>query len=1312
MRWIALALILAQSALADVSAFSDSRHPLLSNQIRPVLIQTEALSRKAGELLSRVQADPQAAKEPAFQKEMGKLAMDLVATLESAEQAKDETQKAMGALLDQFDTDSGKRLGALAADFKKTLGQFRGDSEIREKIENETESDPVMSRLGPWLAPVVRAYTLEGGPSLEPVVQLFELSAASSVLVQSWLQLSQVHALVEYLDEELKGLAPAERQRPAPRMALAAYLETREQFQNELSRLRTLFPNFPVFSLADFGAKADQKPLVTAMNAFVGGFARPDGAIEKTQLERINTTIGALIEAYRNIESFGAQAYPYLSHEDESYRLTLELLSRPEFQECAALAHGMIRSDLLEGQGCDIQAFRGALQAYTSHHEKQAGYGLLPALIELIAAYEGDLKSKKVDWKTFEAQVDEEVQTLGNLNAETLAAWPKARAALFAHPEELEKRLGQGLALHDYVAGQLLAAGINPLLGLDARFEPTLFASKDILHGLNEAVPAGVERIERLSSTSDCRAFDKNDVKSSPHVVWTEGLVPMDGEGNQWTDSSPSTHGFQRLLWLHKIRVANAVNLPRTEHPQAFLASSLRWTAMSRYLPNLVLLKLFIGDKIGSDSLAALGVQEARGDFDGLFRRRKSNPGYESIIRDARVAYSKMLLGFAENNPQLVGDKADQPAVLQKLFRQRYRQELAIAAAEMRRWGDEYERLNSGNTTEERYQAIQGAPRGELCKLFGLPPEYCPADLERGTAMSLMRDLFPMIKANYCRRHGIKTDVPLTPEMFLEELVMHKGVIGGEQGVAGLESDEIARYKMYTSEWIPVEVYRDWAVRISKLQKIYEHTQNIYQRRKATLDRMRQMIFQLFPPLKVEVAAPGTRVAVPAWKWFNDDESHFNTVMSAYTAQATKLINQVQALEKEDAALDFLLPVLPLVDQTLRFFPENKKEVCAQQASRKFWDNVQTGAMAAGEFAGAAAMGLGPVGVAVGGGVFAVALTVDYLRLQRERAELARTKVHELASWSQVSAETSASGMRVVDAMERAYAADQTMFFVQAGLTAATAGFFGIKNIAAIGRIPGALNRASEAYIASFRAARGMKPMRAMNVWRYWTKLPGRITRVAMGDGKAWARLLKPLERRGLVTRWAHPTLAKLWSTPVINGPGLWKMPINKSVALVKWSWYMLAEFPASFAGRSLMPGLVNKSWQAPLLVGGVSLIYGMIHEGLVDGVNEKLWDRVQMEPEIYEPLLLRVLNGELSPEAMRAVVDADLRYREIWDKALLDVKKDAEGQNISVETAKKTLTEWRGLIQSSIENGPKTDPYVFPRRKQVREIDKLLRKL
>ncbi len=1309
-RWVLLFFFLSRLAFAEVSAFVNSRHPLFSRSVRPALIQTKALYDRSTELMLRQRNNPKGQAVPALREDVGKLALELVTVLEDTEKAKDETQKALGQLLDQFNTDSGKRLGDLAETFQKTLGELRGDSEVRQTLESE--ADPVLSRLGPWIAPVVRAYTLEGGNSIEPVVQLFELSAASSLLIHAWMQLSQVYAVTEYLDERLKDVAPSDRQRPIARMALSAYLETRDQFQNDLGRLRALFPGFPVFNPSDFGSPDAQSSLRKEIHRFMASFARPDGQIGKAYLERIEATTQSLIDRYLDMESFGAQAYPYLEKEDESYRLTVELLSRPEFQECAALAHGLVRSDFLEGPGCDVKAFRNALAGYRSHHEKQAGYGLLPALVELFGAYESDLKLKKITWKALEAKADEEVQVLGNLNAQVLAAWPKAKDTIFSQPEELEKRLGQGLALHDYLASRLLQSGVNPLLGLDARFEPTLFASKDLMEGLDQAIPAGVQRIERLSSLSDCRAFDKNDVKASPYVAWTQTLLPMDGEGAQWTDASPSTHGFQRLLWLHKIKVANAVNLPRTEHPEAFLAGSLRWTAMSRYLPNLVLLKLFNGEKIPSDSLAALGVQEAKGDFDALFARRKGGPPYAQILSDARGAFGKMLAGFAENNPKLVGANADNPAALQKLFRQRYRQELALAAKQMQSWGDEYERLNSGSTTEERYQAIQGAPRGELCKLFGLPPEHCPASLERGTAMSLMRDLFPQIKHNYCQRHGLKGDVTLTPEMFLEELVMHKGVLGGSVPVLDLTSEEINRYRMYTREWITPEIYRIWAGRISALQKIHEHTQNIYVRRKDTFAQMRQLMFQLFPPLKVEVAEPGTRAVVPAWKWFEDREDHFNAVMGAYTQQAVALINEVQALDSDSAALNFLLPVLPLVDQTLRYFPENKKEVCSQQASRKFWEGVQTGALATGEFAGAAAMGLGPVGVAVGGGVFAVALTVDYSRLQREGAELARSKAHELSSWSQVSAETSANGMRVVDVMARTYGADQTLFFIQAGLTAATAGYFGVKNIAAIGRIPGALHRGSEAYIAGFRVAKGLRPLRATNQWRYWTRLPGRMTRSAMGNRQSWELLLKPFERRGFVTAWAHPTLMKLWSTPIIKGPGLWKMPINKAAALTRWSWSMLAEFPACLVGKSLMPGLVNTTWQAPLVAGGISLVYAMVREGLVDGVNEKFWDRLQMEPEIYEPLLLRVLNGELSPEGMRAVVEADLRYREIWDNALGELKQEAMAENVSIEGAKDTLAQWRDQIQGTLDQGPKTDVHAFPRRQQVREIDRLLQRL
>ncbi len=1206
------------------------------------------------------------------------------------------------AALAPFETDSAKRLVSLKTHFAQTLEKFRGSSEILQSNQKRS-NDAFYDRLGPWLAPVINAHLIEGGGSETLVVNLIESFAATPLLMHSRLVLSQVVASVLFLQEELMGLGFEDRQWLLPRTSQANYESLRVDMQIEFRRLQTLFPELPSIERGELNSGEGRKKIDRVLSHFEKNFS--------SQRERVRKALKQLIQAYVEVQSFSTQAFPNLNAEEQSIRLSTELNATPELAECSSLGHavegkGFLLSNILEGPSCDLTQFPKALKEYIGFHEKQAGYGILPIVLEAIGSAEAKLKTKELTWKDVENRIEASLGRLSDLNEQTLPAWSKLKPALFSEPSELEKRLGNGIELHDYLALKFQQAGVDPLLGLDTSFMPSLYAARNELQTFERAIPKAVKKIERLSSTSDCRPFDTASVSDSPYVVWTEKLVPVSREGDRSTTTLPSTQGFQRLLWGHKVRLANAVNLPRSPEPEKLLAGSLKWTALSRYLPNLVLLRLFNGAPLKENlTLADLGVRENSIEFG--FSKLKGAPAWEKILAESRQAFSVMLEDFQSNNASLFPEAtALGENKVRELFRSRYRDELYLAAKEMRRWGEEFELLTNGNTSEQRYQAIQAAPVGELCTLFQLSPQYCNSALERGLQMSLMRDLFPKIKENYFRRHpGLNKHVSFTPQMFQEELVMHKGVIGGDAPVPGLTSEEIQRYKTYLG-YIPEEQYRAWAYRISSLQKVYEHTQNTLERRRSTLQSMRSMLLHLFPPLRMELAKPGSKNAEPVWKWFQGNAEQLNVVMEAYAEEAADLINELQGLESEKEVLDFTLPILPLVDQTLRFFPENKASVCSEYAARNFWKNAESGSLAAVEFAGAAAMGLGPVGVAVGAGVFAVALTVDYMRLQQQSAELARNKAHELASWSQVSLATSSEATALVEGLDRAYSADAAAFYLRAGLTASFVGAAAIKNLGLFGRIPGALAQGNEAYIAGVRAGVGLPSMPAEGAWKYWSRFAGRVTRVALKrDGKAWNRLLRPLVRQGFISStWPHMTLAERWADPLLTSNRWWiaKPLVNRTWGVARWGVDVLYDMPASFLGRSFGPGVIGAAATSSRDVMILASVVGFFNKTWHTNWNELAWEDLQDNAKLYEPLLLRVLNGELSPDALSALVYADQEYRKIWEGALRKIP-------VTDDYASKVL-ELRNLAEADLNRAGDNEKYSYPQRQAIKELDVLLR--
>jgi hypothetical protein len=1248
---------------------------------------------------------------------------------ERADTAASEVEADLARTLERFDTQSGKRLQQVRNEFAAALAKFKGTSEVKDRLEN---FDPLFgaSGVGPWLAPVVRAALLEGGTSLDQVLELLEQVASGSLLASVQLQLAQSAAFSGFLEEELEAVPLMERQWPSPRVSLAFYLQVRALQEQELNRLRALFPTFPSLSLQSFQNETQNKALITSMDGFASEFFRSGAKINTNQLDRVRRTLSQLIGSYAEVQNYSPQAFPNLAASDESTRLASTLLSKPEFQECAYLARGLVTSPALEGAPCDLQNFPTALKAYTAHHKKLAGYGLLPPLIELISSKEAGIRNGTVSWAQIFEEADKMVADLSGLSEESGHLWQKARPAILAHTVELERRLGNGLELHDALASLLLQSGVNPLLGLDTEFNPTLFEASDLAKRFETVLSSGAKKIERLTATSDCRPFSLGSRADSPYVVWTRRLAPMDPAGSPWTGESNSTHGFQKLVWQHEARIGNAVNLPRTAHPTQLLAGSLKWTALSRYVPNLILLKLFQGSMGKEDSLSALGVKDSFHEFDRLFTNHKKVPDWSTVVHESRAAFFTMLNGFANSNPDLLEtEKKSDPNYLRVLFRERYRQEFLIAAKEMRKWEEEYERLTTGSATEDRYNAIRGAPPSELCALFGLPPDACPKRLEAGLATSLMRDLFPRIKQGYLQRHAplklksetdtqyqarlqaISKGTQITPEMFLEELVMHKGVIGGDAPVAGLDSEELLRWQKYR-QYIPEEQYRLWASRVSSLQKVYEHTLNISDRRQSTLSSMRSILFHLFPPLRVEAPNPRTGKKEQSWSWVSDAPSDFDLVMDAYVSEATRLMNDVQGLSSEEDVVDYFLPILPLVDQTLAFFPENKRSVCDAFSSKHFWENVETATVVGLEVGGAAAMGLGPAGVAVGAGAVAIALTVDYSRLRQEGLELARSKAHELASWSQVNLETSSRSTATVDALEKAYLGSQTTFAVRAGLTAATAGFFGVKNLAAFTRLPRSVSAARNAYITGMRADLGLKALPPTHLWRYGSRFPGRITRAVFKlDGKAYDKLMRPLDRAGFVSKWVHPTLAERWAGVTFNKAHPLLSARAKSAAVWKWSLNVFAENPASLLGYSNGLGVVGKSLAAASFT---SVLYLLRHSaerllGFGPEAEELFWNHLAAEPERYEPLMLRVLNAEMSSETLLAVIRADSAFRKQWEDTTLKLVKDPSFPRDQVI---QELEKMRSDLEASLAQGTQDGPYVFPRKRMLRELDRRLREM
>jgi hypothetical protein len=1254
------------------------------------------------------------------------------AAMDTTEKAIAEAEMALSKAFDGFDTDSGKRLAQLRSQFQKTIALFKGGSEVATKLQRQ-DADVVMDRVGPWLAPVIEAHVIEGGESLRPVLDVLELGAASVVLAQSQLQLAHAFSVYAHIEETIGGVAPSDRQWPIPRISLSYYRSLRSLLEKQLERFRAIFPRFPELTLGILTQESHRKRLVSELDRFVSSFSAPGKGYLRDHLDRIRSATQLVVSSFSQMQQYSNEAFPNLSIDEEGMRLTLDLLLKPEFIDCVSVAAGTEPSNSLEGPPCDIKKFPQTLKNFTEHHERIAGYGLLPAILSHLGKQETDIRLKKKSWKEIAEELDEEVSKMSVLNKETRNKWAAVRKALFQSPAELESRLGKGFELHDFVATCLIKSGVNPLLGLDTHFSPTLLSSKAVLESFESAIPSNAMSIERLSSVSDCRAFTTANAKESPYVVWTEKIVPMDPEQGRWTTSDSSTYGFQRLIWRHSVRVGNAASLPGAENSKAYLAGALKWTALSRYIPNLVLLKLFHQGALRGDTLSSLGIEEKHSEFDQLFARRKGIPHWEPLIQESKAAFSSMLEGFASAHAEWVTpETAKDEQALRVLFRERYRQELVLAAEEMRRWGNAFKELTTGTELDEVSSAIRSTPPGELCRLFGLDGGHCPPGVENALSMQLMRDLFPEIRYGYLSRHlerqkgedarsfhdrvvrTAKTTL-LTPAMFMEELVMHKGIIGSEEGASGLTSEEIVRFKKYERS-IPSDQYLAWARSISQLQKIHEHTQNIYARRKSSLEEMRSILLHLFPPLKVEAVNPHTGQKQLAWEWFSNNPGDFDLVMNAYIEQATQSINEIQALETEAEVLDHLLPVLPLVDQTLHLFPEHKKTTCTEYAAREFWEKMSQRTLAVAELGGAAAMGLGPVGVAVGAGTVGLAIAMDYQSLKRKSEELARTKAHELASWSQVSLTTSSASTATIDSLEKAYAAEQSAFAFRTGISAAFAGYSALKNVAVLARVPRALGQANAVHIAGTRSLLGLPPLPPPEgFFRYWSRFGSRFTRsIFRLDKKAYAELVLPLERQGLLHSWAHPTLAMRWNAAVAGSGRLWaaKWAGTKSLAVGRWAWDLLKEYPASFIGKSIGVGLPGQAVQFYFLWGGAQFMTGTLLDYFVHLKKEHFWDLLSSDPERFEPLMLRVLNGELSSDGLIALIEADEHLRETWWKANEAVFKEEFTAEFTRDDAIERLKALHAEATRELSLVSPNDIYQFPRQRQLRELAKRIRDL
>ena len=285
----------------------------------------------------------------------------------------------------------------------------------------------------------------------------------------------------------------------------------------------------------------------------------------------------------------------------------------------------------------------------------------------------------------------------------------------------------------------------------------------------------------------------------------------------------------------------------------------------------------------------------------------------------------------------------------------------------------------------------------------------------------------------------------LTPDMFLEEIAAHRGIMGIHEDVE-LNDEEWQRFLKYLTfftgstrlvtlqdklikrgeaydniDMSKLNTYQLLAMKVTIMQNLHEHSQNVFRRKVKFLSEMKQVAFVLFPALNLDFKIDAKKNG-PSWTWFSGTEEDFHTIIKNYTQKIQEHIIKTQNLEDTDETINFFVENLPLVDQVLKYFPDYKSEVCLEHQRLETWKKLQRKVSVGLDIAAiGATYGLGAGGIVVGSGIYALGLGIDYMQYKHAKNVLANVRMHELASWSQTSVETQIQNSFLAENLESSY---------------------------------------------------------------------------------------------------------------------------------------------------------------------------------------------------------------------------------------------------------------------------------------------------
>ncbi|MBI1861003.1 MAG: hypothetical protein HYR96_08805, partial [Deltaproteobacteria bacterium] len=908
----------------------------------------------------------------------------------------------------------------------------------------------------------------------------------------------------------------------------------------------------------------------------------------------------------------------------------------PGLRECINLTRGL--SDLaqnpitlsdFEGPSCDFPAFERALRLYVSYYRSQAGWTLLPALVDFFSNI-----GTNGPPHSLAAELDHFVLTHEPDESPLRHSWPQIQKTLLADPAQVNTWLSADtLTLNRDLKKTLLSAGVNIADGFDANYTENITQAEQLLANYKRfdlSTP-----IMTVDSETDCEPFLKG--AKSPHraaQVLRQAIIP---EATQ-----ASSTGFLRSIPLYEVRVANLMSLQTPKVDRITLTGLLQTTALRQLTRSFAETQLLMGKE------ASLLIEEIEGTAKSNYMA-VADTKFE--LSDHRASLA-VVLGEAKRN-------------ITAGYRTYYRGQLLKAADKLRELDATITRLNS------RGGAATQAPPG-LAKILNMPPEFTGESHKSniGPINQSLIDLVGWVRDDYVRLHNIKErNYRLTVDQFKEQIDWYSGIENGRTVRPPRSTSFIGAEELTILQSHPV------------MQGLLtNHVQEILDGPRDLAIAMKELVAAHWPMLTS--VDPRTGRTTEIWRTYTDKA--FEKTLESHLSMIKGTTEVLFSQKDLDRTLTIGVSNRSLVDTVLRRFPSQKRAVCEEQI--RIAGDKSFNAWVAGGFA-ALALGLSCTEVGAPAAVIpgAISLGISAHEAGKARIAAAQTHAYQVGSLSQRS-----SIERQNDSLYMRRLSDELLWRqIDTALSVGALATGGTIKFARLGKLLGSTERAVAcSRVQTLRffknwpravAARASNPIvssasRYASV-RYAVRFAQLTQKTLRTVGET---VLYPFHRLGLTA-----PMGADWRLFSELSPGLaaWQRVTVRGVHLVEDGAHLVVNLPLIPFGAKWGSGVAAKylAGYGTYEIGNWGLHTWCAYRDAAMVVATARLSELMQNPEpdpAYAELIEAIYQGEITTtEAAQVLIyDARFTYQESINAVIEAAEPDPEVRRVRLRDLKRTI--------------------------------------